>query len=59
LILDLKAKAIGVLFRKFYPVPMYSRLFPTYSSISFSVSDIREMQIKTVLRFHLITIQSG
>jgi hypothetical protein len=37
-IVDLRVKAIGVLFRKFSPVPMCSRLFPTFSSISFSVS---------------------
>jgi len=36
-ILDLRAYTIGVLFRKYSPVPMCSRLFPTYSSISFSV----------------------
>jgi hypothetical protein len=38
LILDLKIQAIGVLFRNFSPVPMSLRLFPTFSSISFSVS---------------------
>ena len=32
------AWAIGVLFRKISPVPMCSRLFPTFFSISFSVS---------------------
>ena len=37
-ILYLRAWAIGVLFRKFPPVPMSSRLFPTFSSIRFSVS---------------------
>jgi hypothetical protein len=37
-ILDLTAQAIAVLFRKFSPVPISSRLFPTFSSISFSVS---------------------
>ena len=36
-ILILTAQAIGVLFRNFSPVPMCSRLFPTFSSISFSV----------------------
>ena len=37
-ILDLTAQAIAVLFRNFSPVPMSSRLFPTFSSISFTVS---------------------
>ena len=38
LILDLTAQAIAVLFRNFSPVPISSRLSPTFSSISFSVS---------------------
>ena len=37
-ILDLIAHAIAVLFRNFSPVPISSRLFSTFSSISFSVS---------------------
>ena len=37
-ILDLRVQAIGDLFRNFPPVPMCSRLFPTFSSISFNVS---------------------
>jgi hypothetical protein len=37
-ILHLTAQAIAVLFRNFSPVPISSRLFPTFSSISFSVS---------------------
>jgi len=37
-ILDLRAWAIGVLFRKCTPLRMSSRLFPTFSSIRFSVS---------------------
>ena len=37
-ILDLTAQAIAVLFRNFSPVPISSRLFPMFSSISFSVS---------------------
>jgi hypothetical protein len=37
-ILDLTAQAIAVLFRKFSPVPISSKLFPTFSCISFSVS---------------------
>jgi hypothetical protein len=37
-ILDLTAQAIAVLFRSFSPVTISSRLFPTFSSISFSFS---------------------
>jgi hypothetical protein len=37
-ILDHRAWAIGILFRKFPHLPMSSRLFPNFSSIRFSVS---------------------
>ena len=37
-ILDLTAQAIAVLFRNFSPVPISSRLFPTFFSINFNVS---------------------
>jgi hypothetical protein len=37
-ILDLTAQAIDVLLRNFSPVPICSKLFPTFSSIRFSVS---------------------
>jgi hypothetical protein len=37
-ILDLTEQAIAVLFRTFSPVPISLRVFPTFSSISFSVS---------------------
>jgi hypothetical protein len=37
-ILDLIAQAIAVLFRYSSPVPISSRLFPNFSSITFSVS---------------------
>jgi hypothetical protein len=37
-ILNLTTPAIAVLFRNFSPVHISSRLFPTFSSISFSVS---------------------
>jgi hypothetical protein len=37
-IVDHRAQAIGVLFRKISPVLLCSRLFPTFSSFSFSVS---------------------
>ena len=38
LILDLSTYTIGILSRKFSPVPICSKLFPTSSSIRFSVS---------------------
>jgi hypothetical protein len=38
LIVDLSAWAVSVLFRKLSPVPMCSRLFPTFSSVRFSMS---------------------
>ena len=38
LILDLTAQSYAVLFRNFSPVPIFLRLFHTFSSISFSVS---------------------
>ena len=37
-ILDLTAQAIAALFRNFSPVPISLRLFPSFSSINFSVS---------------------
>jgi hypothetical protein len=37
-ILDLITQAIAVLFRIFFPLPISLRVFPTFSSISFSVS---------------------
>ena len=37
-ILYLTAQAISVLLRNFFPMPITSRLFPTFSSISFRVS---------------------
>ena len=39
-ILDLTAQAIAVLFRNCSPVPISPRLFPTFSSISCSVSGL-------------------
>ena len=39
-ILHLTVLAIGVLFRKFSPVPMHSRFFTSFFSISFSVSGL-------------------
>jgi hypothetical protein len=37
-IVDIRSRAIGVLFKKCPPVPMSWRLFPTLSSIRFNVS---------------------
>ena len=37
LILDLSVRAMGVLLRKLFPIPMSSRLFPTFCSISLDV----------------------
>ena len=37
-ILDLTAQAIAVLFRNYSPVPISSKVLPTFSSINFSVS---------------------
>jgi hypothetical protein len=37
-ILDLTAQAIAVLFRNYSPVPISSRLSPTFSSINFTLS---------------------
>jgi hypothetical protein len=48
LILDLTAQTIGVLFRKFSPVPICLRLFHTFSSITFSVQPLW----KSVWQFH-------
>jgi hypothetical protein len=39
LILDLTRKALAVLFRNLFTVPISSRLLLTFSSINFSVSD--------------------
>ena len=39
-IVDHTSQATAVLFRNFSPVPISSRLFPTFSSINFSVSDL-------------------
>ena len=54
LILDLTAQAIAVLFRNFSPVPISSRLFPTFSSISFTVSGFY-VEFLDPLRFDLST----
>jgi hypothetical protein len=57
-ILDLIAQAIAVLFRKFPPVPISLRLFPTFSSISFNVSGFMwSSLIKTTPRFYLTPVR--
>jgi hypothetical protein len=47
LILDLIAQAIAVLFRNFLPVHISSRFFPTFSSISFTVSGFIRIELCT------------
>jgi hypothetical protein len=54
LILDLTVKAIGVLFRNFPLVPICSRLFPTFSSISFSVSGFK---LRSLIHLDLSFVQ--
>ena len=39
LIVSLSVCAAGVIFRKWFPVPMHSSVLPTFSSIRFSVAD--------------------
>ena len=46
LIVDLSACANGVLFRKSFPVPTSSSLFPTFSSIRSRVSGLMLMSLK-------------
>ena len=53
-ILDLRAWAIEVLFRKFTPVPMSSRLFSNFSSIRFTVSGF---MLRFLIRFNLRFVQ--
>jgi hypothetical protein len=53
-ILHLAAQAIAVLFRNFSPVPISSRLSPTFSSINFSFSGFYE-EVFDQLRFDLST----
>jgi hypothetical protein len=45
-VIDLRACAIGVLFRKFPPVPMSSRFFPTFSSTKPRSQWIKDLKIK-------------
>ena len=55
-ILDLRAWAIEVLFRKFPPVPVSSRPFPTFSSIRFSVSGF---MLRSLNHLDLSFVQGG
>jgi hypothetical protein len=55
LILDLTVQAIvDVLFRKIFPVSIWSRLFSTYSSISFSISGF---MWRSLIHFDLSFVQ--
>ena len=53
-IFDLRARTIGVLFRKFSPVPMSSKVFPTFSSNSFSVPGL---MWRSLIHLHLSFVQ--
>jgi hypothetical protein len=53
-ILDLTAQAVAVLFRKISPVPVYLRVFPTFSSINFSVSGF---MWRSLIYLHLSFVQ--
>lgn len=50
----LGVRTIGVLFRKWSPLPMFSRLFPTLSSIRFSVSDF---MLRSLIHLYLSFMQ--
>ena len=54
LIVDLSDCAVDVLFMKLFPVPMCSRLFPTFSSIRFSVSGFK---LKSLIHLDLSFVQ--
>ena len=53
-ILDLRACAIQFLFRRFPPVPMSSKLFPTFFSVGISVSGFR---LKSLIHLDLSFVQ--
>ena len=53
-ILNLTAQAIGFLFKNFSPVPISLRPFPTFSSISFSVSGF---MWSSLIHLHLTLVQ--
>ena len=50
LIVSLSVCAVGVIFRKWFPVPMRSSVFPTFSSIRFSVANLT---LKSLIHFKL------
>ena len=56
LTVDLITWAIGILFRKYPPLPLHSRLFPTFSSIRFSVSSI---MLRFLIYWDLSFVQSA
>ena len=51
---DQRARANDALFRKFSPVPMSSRLFPTFCSIRFSVSSF---MLRSLIHLDLSFVQ--
>jgi hypothetical protein len=53
-IVDLRALAIGVLFRKLSPIPTSSRLFSSFSSIRFSVS---AFTLRSLIHLNLSFVQ--
>ena len=53
-IFDLRERAIGVLFRKFSPVPMCSKVFTTFSSNNFSVPGLMQ---RSLIYLHLSFVQ--
>ena len=54
LIVDLRACAVGVLFRKLSPVPVHSRLLPIFSSVRFSVPGF---MLRSVIHLDLSFVQ--
>ena len=49
LIVDLSVCVNSVLFRKSFPVPLSSRLFPTFSSVRFKISVFRLRSVSEFL----------
>ena len=56
LIVDFSACTIGILFRKLFPVPLHLRLFTTFSSLRFSVS---EFMLRSLIHLDLNCLFSG
>jgi hypothetical protein len=55
-IIDLRACATGVVFRKFTPIPMSSSLFLIFSSIRFKVSAFR---LRSLIHLDLSFVQGS